>query len=513
MATFGLLFLLALAIRLPYFHLVPRFEDEGLEVIRALEVARGTNVPLIGYDIYYGPLFTLIVAAFFRVVDVDLLTARAVAVVCGALTVPATYLLGCVVGGKRVALVAALLALTSPILVVVGSHFGWSNSLVPFLATTMLTAVYLGVTQRRWTWLALGGFLAGLTMQAHPLSVVLIAALVAWYFVYCPPAEWFKRPEVYAAAVSFAVGYAPMLWILAGRLDQVIASAQKQSYVFGPVESGGQYFERVLAAFGMLGITIAGVGERLWAAFPEAPQTRQAVLLLVVLVAGCGLVLSASRRPLASSSTVRSRSFLAVVLLLPVLLLPLFTRSLQSRYLMMLVPVACVCIGLACARVWEGAASARRLAAVGIVIAILTANLVAIVRVERRALQEGESNAAWLSLRDAVDQHSLCQDGVFIEDTDALGLPPGDSRTWTYFNTQAVRFVLTLENCVQTVAPVGRLLDMLKARPSPAWLIIPEQSVAVFSQDLTLTRVLPLAPAPTLPAALRLTLFRAEPRP
>ena len=493
------LFLLALAIRLPYFHLVPRFEDEGLEVIRALEVSRGTNVPMIGYDIYYGPLFTVIVAALFRLLDADLLAARVVAVVAGALTVPAIYLLARMVANARVAIVAALLALTSPMLVVVGSHFGWSNSLTPLLATATLAAVYVGVTERRLMWLATGGFLAGLMVQSHPLSVVLVVALVVWHFVRCPPAEWFKRLEVYVAAVAFGIGYAPMLWILTGRPDQVIDAVQKQSYVYGPVESIGQYMDRLVSALTLLVTTIAGTGERLWAGFHDVPRLRRAIELAALGVVASGLVLSG-----------RARSFLAIALLLPMLVLPLSTHALQSRYLLLLVPLACVCAGVALSSIWERGGWAPRLVATGALVAVLTVNLVAIVRVERRAIRDGDSNAAFFAVRDAVVRNGECQDHVFIEDTDALGLPPGEARTWTYFNAQAVRFVLTLAGCPQTAAPSGHLLDLVAARPDPVWLIVPEQSVTAFSSRVTLTRVLQVAPAPALPEALRLTLFRVE---
>ena len=114
-------------------------------------------------------------------------------------------------------------------------------------------------------WLGTGVFLAGLMVQSHPLSVVLVVALVVWHFVRCPPAEWVKRLEVYVAAVAFGIGYAPMLWILTGRPDQVIGAVQKQSYVYGPVESIGQYMDRLVSALTLLVTTIAGTGERLWA--------------------------------------------------------------------------------------------------------------------------------------------------------------------------------------------------------------------------------------------------------
>jgi hypothetical protein len=47
-------FAVALAIRVPNLMLVPRFEDEGIDVLWAFDIANGQRLPLTGLDAYCG---------------------------------------------------------------------------------------------------------------------------------------------------------------------------------------------------------------------------------------------------------------------------------------------------------------------------------------------------------------------------------------------------------------------------------------------------------------------------
>ncbi len=191
--------------------MIPRFEDEGEGVLWALDIFQGDHLPVTGVKAYTGPLFAYLVAGLFHLFGPDVVWPRMLAAVFGALTVPATFLLGRAVADARVGLVAAVLALTNPGLVLM-SHYGWSNSLTPFFATVTLTAIYLGVTRRRASVLAWGGVLAGLTLQTHAVSVFLLAGIVVWFLLTQSPKEWITGRDVGAVLIGFVVGYAPMLW-------------------------------------------------------------------------------------------------------------------------------------------------------------------------------------------------------------------------------------------------------------------------------------------------------------
>jgi hypothetical protein len=88
------LFGTALAVRLPWLMLVPRFEDEGIDLLAALDIARGHSLPLTGVDLYSGPLYVYLVAGMSRLFGENILWPRLLAAVFGALTVPATFYLG-----------------------------------------------------------------------------------------------------------------------------------------------------------------------------------------------------------------------------------------------------------------------------------------------------------------------------------------------------------------------------------------------------------------------------------
>jgi hypothetical protein len=168
------------------------------------------------------------------------------AAVFGALTVPATFLLGRAVADARVGLVAAVLALTNPALVLT-SHYGWSNSLTPFFTTVTLTAIYLGVTRRRVSVLAWGGVLAGLTLQTHAVSVFLLAGIAVWFLLTQPPKEWVTGRDIGAVLIGFVVGYAPMLWNFATDWGMFVREVGDQDYAFAPVDSIPSYGKRLAA--------------------------------------------------------------------------------------------------------------------------------------------------------------------------------------------------------------------------------------------------------------------------
>src|SRR5204862_6311137 len=124
------------------------------------------------YDAYYGPLFPYLIAAGFKCFGFLLAVPRTIVAVCGALTVTATYWMGGVVAGRWTGVLAAGLAASSPALVVYSSHYAWSNSLTPLVATLAFTVLYVGVERTSRVLLAVGGVLAALTIQTHPVTVV-----------------------------------------------------------------------------------------------------------------------------------------------------------------------------------------------------------------------------------------------------------------------------------------------------------------------------------------------------
>jgi hypothetical protein len=194
---------------------------------------------------------------------------------------------------------------------------------------------------------------------------------------------------------------------------------------------------------------------------------------------------------------------------------------------MFLLPLACVCAGFTVIGAWDAVGALPlgtsylsailkglvRVALVGATTVVMGTSVFAIVRVERHFVQQGLTNEVFLQLRNTLTATGTCPDPVFIEDTDVLVIPNPPDRYWTGFNYQSTRQVVALSGCVHTVAPSPRLVELLAARPSPAWLIASARSVPGLSGRLNLVPVMPIAPEPTVPEDLRLTLYRVQPRP
>lgn len=503
------LFVAALAIRLPELLLVPRFEDEGLEVLWGLDIAAGRQMPLTGSDAYYGPLFSYLVAGAFRLFGVRVLLPRLMVAVFGALAVLATYALGCAVSNERAGLIAALFALTSPTLVIVTSHLGWSNSLTPFFSTLTLAWIYTGVSEGAAATLAVGGFLGGLTLQSHPLAWAPLAAITAW--ILCRPnlSSWLKQRAPGAALLGFLCGYGPMIWAIAVRRVPVLAVGQRSTYAYASLESFEGYSERLSDLLQLFLRMIEGGTN---AIIPISGTAHLAMLVTCLLFL---VGLAASWR--------RSGGFLPVVFLLSTLLLPMLTKRWAPRYLAFLLPVAYVCMGDVAARALDRLAALRSpgrgsrlvrrvgpVALAGLLAVLVVLPVFTISTTYRIWLEKGWTNQAFFDLSERLKNDRACTEGVFIENMDGIDKRGVDF--WAWFDYQAIRYVLTLDACPPSVDSSQRLVELLSSRGKEAWLIIPGQSVRAFSELFDLHPVMKISPGPAPSPKVQIALYRAVPR-
>jgi hypothetical protein len=168
--------------RLPYLMLVPYFEDETVEALVALKVYPGGQFVAYGMDNYIGPLYTDLVALGYYLTHFDPAVPRALIVILNALMIGLTYVLARVLGlGRFASGLAALLLLTSPHHILINSHIAWSNSMIGFFTTAMLITLALAVKKNQPRWLLASGVLAGLAMHAHPVSAIMLFAVVVWF--------------------------------------------------------------------------------------------------------------------------------------------------------------------------------------------------------------------------------------------------------------------------------------------------------------------------------------------
>jgi hypothetical protein len=496
--------------------LVPRFEDEGVEVLWGLDIAVGKHLPLTGSDPYYGPLFSYLVALAFRLFGPAILLPRLIAAIFGALTVPATYWLGRVTCSRRAGLAAAMFVLVSTNLIVMSSHYGWSNSLSPFFATVTLAACCEAYSRKRAGLLVSSGFLAGLTVQTHPLTATVVVGMAAWRLMFSRKDFAFRRPVLYAALAAFLLAYAPVLWYVARTNVSILSIGASHSYAFMPVASPSEYVRRLLE-------TCDVVWRAARLGFWSESYRAVSVLLGLTLLTYCAGVLIAGSR---------GRRLIASVLMWSVLLLPFIIRVFFVRYISYLLPLVYVLAGDGLARLsfnlvppilrelgagsaprWRARIAGYVRPAAGLLAfaATIATPLLTLTSYYERLSRGNGSNRPFFELRETLRAQGACDDTMFLEDMEPTAAARGDF--WAAFDEESIRYVLTLDACPLQIRPREDLLRLLEGSHRTGWIVLAEQSVERFSERFRLEKVLDVSPSSKSSPDLTLALYAAHPRP
>jgi 4-amino-4-deoxy-L-arabinose transferase-like glycosyltransferase len=466
-----LLFMLALATRLPNAMHIPAYTDEGQDGMWALDIALGRHLPLSGIDGYIGPFFHYVLAAAFRIFGTSVALPRMVSVICGALLVPATYWLGSVVWNRTAGLIAAALALTSPILVVMHSHYAWPGAWLPLFTTATLASVHSGITSHRVWLLALGGLLAALSVQLHPTTIVMIAGLGVWIVSSVRTRVWLKRPALYVAAGLFVVGYAPMIVANAHVGNRLFADAQQRTYAFGVARDLREYVLRIGSFAKVMAGAIVG-------SMPPATLAARLVEAAMAFATLAGLVF-----------LWRAQNRLIPLLFVATLgILPVFVHGPGTRYFIFLVPAAYVAIGVVAAegltRIGhEGIERLRArpawrrpaLACASLWLILLVVwPLVTIRRYYEYVWAAGQTNEPYYQLLRVLHEERACGPRLVLEQVPV----PQEPFAPPNFVMNSVEYLLSMDRCVHISVPTapddmftsgtGRWLVRAQGRPTTA---------------------------------------------
>lgn len=213
LAALAILFLLALALRVPHLQTIPPLTDEFKEVGWALDMYETGKIPLVAFDSYDGPLFTYLLAFLFSLLGTSIELPRVVVLVLGALTVVTVYFFGKVLarGDWRVGALAAVLLAVNAHHILFNSHVAWSNDTTPLFATlTLLTYIY-ATRYARARWLIAAGALYGLALQTHPTALALAPGLTLDFFARRETRAWLRTPLPYLALCAALLAYSPVL--------------------------------------------------------------------------------------------------------------------------------------------------------------------------------------------------------------------------------------------------------------------------------------------------------------
>lgn len=479
-------FVTSLALRLPNLLSVPRFTDEGFEVLWGLDIALGRHLPLTGVDVYDGPFFAYLMAGLFKVFGLNLLFPRLTSAIFGALAVVAMYWLGRLMFGRLAGFIAASLTATSAVLVVFGSHYGWSSSLTPSFAMLTLVALYAGLAQNRNWLIVSSGLLAALTLQTHPTSLVLFIGALIWLLARQELRTRSNLRAMFVGLALFVLGYAPMIVANLRPASPVAQVASEGRSPFQPTLSPIIYAARIVdLGKNLVYIIGGGIG-----ANTPALRVIEAVTAFVLLI---GLVWTWRH----------GQRLIAWIFISTLLLLPVFVDSFSFRYFASLIPLAFITIGALVAELWRtlsvphtngilARADFRRVAkvATGLVVGVFVAYpLLTISSYYQGAARQGMTNDEYLRLGDVVAANQACGDHLFVEET---------SLNNSYFIMHSIDYVLALRGCRHVMLPPEAISQFLSQPASTYWLIAPEWNRPTFAQQFTLEPVATISAPPNI---------------
>lgn len=488
---------LALLVRLPYLASIPYFEDETLEVITALKVWPGGQLIAVGWDNYIGPVMQYICAFLFWTLGPDLVLPRVVVAVLGALTVGATYTLARVLGlGKFAGLIAALLVLTNPPHILINSHIAWSNCAASFFTTLLLLTLALAVKRHQPRWLLVSGVLAGVSMQFHPASMLILIGVVVWFIADGDARKLLRTKWPYLAAILALVFYSNVMISNLQSGLYGVAEAQSRSYIWQISPSLEVYLQNLGRL--ILQLLRAAAGElsdvETWQALIGWP-----LIYVAWLVAG---VIYAVRTRLKMPLWIVG----AVIAFMP-LISNHYGTLITTRLTNQFTPLIAIVMGTAAAGLvaWikqqgvvrSACDSPRSKAEWGCVVAggfVISAvfPLVPLFDYYQQRVEQGRTNAEFFPFVETLKTQA---DGAPIYLSATVGeLRLGGSGNVNY----VIDTMLSLAHVPHDTLPPARILENLIAKPGRALLVLRPRDVDLLRQYVPLTPISTVVDAATL---------------
>lgn len=304
--------------------------DEAIYGYWAQLVASGRDPLLLSVPLDKPPLFIYLLAGLFRILGPTEITARWISQAASLAAIGLVYRLGCRLYGRPVALLAAAAAALSPFNVL----FAPTAFTDPLMVALVLAAMILAV-EGRWSW---AGVLAGLAVAAKQQGLLFLPLIAAM--------GWIATHRRYRVngPVRLGLGFAGIMLIVTG-WDALRWSAR------------ASFWEQSAASHGALHlVTAPQLGERLadWSVLLN--DIFDAPLLNGALLLGAPLLLWHGRQKLRAAGDralpVRADWLLAGFSALFVLAHWLLSFSAWDRYLLGIVPLACLLLARVLWRGW-----------------------------------------------------------------------------------------------------------------------------------------------------------------
>lgn len=194
--------------------------DEGRDALVALGILQG-HLTLLGPrasagNFFTGPIYYYMMAPFLWLFRLDPVGPAVMVGLFGIATVWLIYIVGKDFFDKKTGIIAAALYSVSP-LVITYSHSSWNPNTVPFFSLLTLYLLYKAVTKvRSWKYYLLVGFLLGICIQLHYISLFLAVIVAVSLFLM----HWFLNNKILIVPLikyyleilaGFLIGFSPFI--------------------------------------------------------------------------------------------------------------------------------------------------------------------------------------------------------------------------------------------------------------------------------------------------------------
>lgn len=186
--------------------------DEGRDAIVAREILSG-NLTLLGPrasagDFFLGPIYYYMISPFLLLTQYDPVGPAIMVALFGIATVALVYLFSKEFFGMKAAIISSLLYAISP-LVIAYSRSSWNPNPMPFFTLLTFYLLYKAVVGNKLKLFAVAGFLIGIMMQLHYLTVFIIS--IVGLFVLISPFFLEKKNKVSSIALHLIKNYSSIL--------------------------------------------------------------------------------------------------------------------------------------------------------------------------------------------------------------------------------------------------------------------------------------------------------------
>lgn len=333
--------------------------DEGRDVLVVKGILEG-NLTLLGPrasagDFFTGPIYYYMMTPFLWLWQYDPVGPAIMVGLFGVATVFLVYLVGKQFFNEKTGLIAAALYAVSP-LVLTYSRSSWNPNTLPFFALLTLFVLYKAVTTvRSWKYFILTGFLLGICVQLHYISLFLAVAVAISLFLM----NWYLNGKIKILQtlkyyvqifIGFLIGFAPFL---AFEIRHGFPNTQT-IFSFITKDSAESGYATYNAFYEPIADVFFRIFARLIFAYP-VPADYDTFSLLFLQLTGLAIILVA----IASIVLlIRHKNKFAVILLSAwlvtgVSLFGFYKKPIYDYYLVFMFPLSFLLVGYLLARVSE----------------------------------------------------------------------------------------------------------------------------------------------------------------